>query len=101
MLVHGRSFQSSVIDILCDRCGKTCRIRIERINWLRWLLAGLVDKPAANFSYMHLIARWPYGSPKDTEQHEAYICEECYDELKLMLEAWGLKITVSDYPLWP
>lgn len=30
--------------------------------------------------YATLKASWGYGSPKDTQQHEAHICEPCYDE---------------------
>lgn len=98
MFKYGKVLERGIIDVICDRCGKSCAIRIERANAKRQIMKR--EKPVRNFSYVHLIAKFPYGSPKDMQQHEAHICEKCYDELKPILEKWGLKIEISEYPLW-
>ena len=56
-------------DILCDKCGKTCR-----------------DAQGMNFEYATVTAHWGYASKKDLEQHEAHVCEACYDALGLKPE---------------
>lgn len=61
------------LDIICDKCGKSCR-----------------DSIGMNFEYASVKAHWGYGSRKDTEKHEAQICEPCYDGL-------GLKPKITDY----
>jgi hypothetical protein len=52
-----------VDDIVCNRCGKTTSTA-----------AGYGGFEAATLS-----ARWGYGSRKDTQVHEAHLCETCYD----------------------
>jgi hypothetical protein len=54
-------------DILCDKCGKSCR-----------------DNEGMNFEYAEITAYWGFGSHnKDDEKHTAQICETCYDGLGL------------------
>ncbi len=53
-------------DILCDKCGKSCR-----------------DDAGDNFEYADLTACWGFNSRKDLEHHTAQICENCYDGLGL------------------
>lgn len=60
-------------DILCDKCGKSCR-----------------DDEDMNFEYASVKATWGYCSKKDLTEHEAQICEPCYDSL-------GLKPKVTRY----
>jgi len=60
-------------DILCDKCGKSCR-----------------DSLGMNFEYAEIEAYWGYGSSKDTESHKAEVCELCYDAL-------GIKPRITHY----
>lgn len=53
-------------DIVCDKCGKSCR-----------------DDMDMNFEFATLTACWGYASKKDLYQDEAQICEPCYDSLGL------------------
>lgn len=64
---------SNWTDILCDKCGKSCR-----------------DSGNMNFEYAEVKATWGYGSNKDGDQHEAQVCETCYD-------AMGLKPAIKNY----
>lgn len=60
-------------DILCDKCGKSCR-----------------DDEGMNFECAELSVHWGYGSKKDLHHDTAQICEPCYDAL-------GLKPTRTTY----
>ncbi len=60
-------------DILCDKCGKSCR-----------------DSEGMNHEYAEIEAHWGFGSGKDGEAHEAQVCEKCYDGL-------GIKPAIKDY----
>lgn len=60
-------------DIVCDKCGQSCR-----------------DKMNMNFEFVQLVAYWGYGSGKDTEKHEAEVCEKCYD-------AFWLQAHITEY----
>lgn len=64
---------STWADIICDKCGKSC-----------------IDDSGMNYEYATIKVCWGYGSKKDTERHEAHICEKCYDGL-------GLKPQVDYY----
>ncbi len=52
-----------LVDIICDSCGDSCQ-----------------ELATGEFNSMSLSAQWGYGSPKDTEQWSADICEKCVDE---------------------
>lgn len=60
-------------DVLCDKCGKTCR-----------------DSIGMNHEYAEIKVHWGYGSKKDGEHHEGQVCETCYDAL-------GIRPTIKDY----
>lgn len=49
---------STVKDVLCNKCGKSCE----------------------GFEYVELSTSWGYFSNKDLEHHESHICEKCYDD---------------------
>ncbi len=70
--------QEVVIDILCDICGKSCKVNEGVIeNDLR------VDngEKTYEFSYMNLSAYWGYYSEhNDEEKWTAQVCEKCVDE---------------------
>lgn len=51
-------------DIICDKCGKSCR-----------------DDDGMNFEYAQISAYWGFCSKKDDEKHTAQVCETCYDGL--------------------
>lgn len=57
--------QLATVDILCNICGGSCLVEI--------------GPECTDYSYAKLTATWGYGSPKDTEQHKAHVCEPCYD----------------------
>jgi hypothetical protein len=57
-----------VTDVLCDCCGKSCRVDAS--------LGG--DR---QYEYMELTAFWGFGSPKkDLEKWTAKVCEKCVDK---------------------
>ena len=64
--------------VACDRCDK----EIEKISDGGWNPFGephgLYHEPAFRDFFL-LRARWGYHSRKDSEVHEAVICESCYD----------------------
>ncbi|KKM03547.1 hypothetical protein LCGC14_1773430 [marine sediment metagenome] len=65
----------ALIDVLCDRCGKSCKC------------------PLGNVEAALLGAHWGYSSGKDTEIHEAHLCEDCYDET---VKTMGIKVSVRE-----
>ena len=64
-------------DILCDRCGKSCR-----------------DDMDMNFEHARMDTYWGYASKKDLYRHEIDLCELCYDEV---IKVMGIKPKVSTY----
>ena len=56
-------------DIICDKCGKSCR-----------------DDEDMNFEYAEIEACWGFCSKKDLEHHKAQVCEACYDTFGLTPE---------------
>jgi len=69
-----------LVDITCDRCGKSCRDGID-----------------LNFEFATFSATWGYGSKRDTEQWECYLCEECAVKIRDFIESNGGKIAISYY----
>lgn len=67
----------TVKDVLCDCCGKSCKVD-----------EGIIDNPIRedhgqkyySFEYMDLSAVWGYHSNKDLEKYSAQVCEKCVDE---------------------
>lgn len=60
-------------DILCDKCGRSCR-----------------DSDNMNFEYAAISAYWGFGSKKDEQHHDGQVCETCYDGL-------GIRPMIKDY----
>lgn len=54
----------SVVDVLCNKCGKSCSSAEEHY-----------------FSYASLTVHWGYGSTRDGQVHEAQLCENCWAEI--------------------
>lgn len=67
-----------IFDIVCDVCGKSCRVT-----------SGL-----GNIEYATLSAGWGYDSPYDMEKHELHLCVDCYQKLP---EPYRSKIRRSIY----
>ena len=85
MKVFGQKMRETVVDLICDRCKKSCLVGKE------W---GII-----NLSYAELNATWPFGSPKDTERHQLHMCEKCYDWLRKILKDRHVDIRVTQYDL--
>ena len=64
-----------VVNVSCDRCGKDCKC------------------PLGNMEVATIHAHWGYSSGKDTEVHEAHLCEECYDE---MIKIMNIKVDIQE-----
>lgn len=66
-----------ITDIICDCCGKSCKIDEGKIN-----NPSRVDDGESyySFEFLKLEDYWGYNSGKDTIQYTAQICEECVDE---------------------
>lgn len=66
-----------VVDIICDCCGKSCKVQ-----------EGIIDnedrvdhgEKYRSFEYMKLCACWGYDSKRDMEKWVAFVCETCVDE---------------------
>ena len=56
-------------DILCDRCGESCRRFRSK------------EDPTDIYEYATITANWGYHSNRDTESHSALICEKCFDSV--------------------
>lgn len=83
MKVFGIRKRSELVDITCDRCKKSCKLKDE----------------LANVSYAELSARWPYGSLKDGLHHQLHLCEKCYDWLRELLKKRGVIVRITEYDL--
>ena len=57
-----RKMVDVVTDILCDCCGKSCKVE------------------NGDYEYMELKASWGYSTKKDLERWTAKVCEKCVDE---------------------
>ena len=83
MKVRGMEKREVIVDIICDRCKKSCKL----------------SDSLGNISYAELNAKWPYGSYKDTEHHQLHLCEKCYDWLRKLLKRRRVSVRVSEYDL--
>lgn len=61
--------QLTVIDIVCDVCGASCRT------------------PLDDYEYATLTATWGYHSRKDGETENLDLCEDCFDDVVRHLQA--------------
>ena len=86
MKIMGDVTKRDLKDIRCGRCKKSCKIEIGAGHY--------------NLSYATLEARWPYGSPKDTEHHQLHFCEPCYDWVRELLKANGIEVDVAEGDAW-
>lgn len=73
-LYKHRSTVYDIVDILCDRCGKSCKNKY------------------GNFNFTTLSADYSFGSEKDGERHKADICEKCYD---LIISKMKIKVQIK------
>lgn len=77
--------------VICDRCGK----EIEKVTEGGWNQFGepmsKFHEPSFNDFFL-LEHSWGYSSRKDTQTHQAVVCEDCYDEIFK-----DVKITVTHY----
>lgn len=73
-----QKFPTSIVtDIICDCCGKSCKVD-----------EGVIDNDIRidhgekyrTFEYMKLNAIWGYNTKKDMERWTAHVCEKCVDE---------------------
>lgn len=69
-LIH----QDTVTNMMCDRCGKSCKIPIMSIDGKK--------ECGTTYEYSHLQASWGYGSKKDEGTWDFYFCEKCSDLIK-------------------
>lgn len=73
-----QKFQTEIItDIICDSCGKSCKVDEYIIRNDARIDNGEKDRI---FEYMELKAVWGYNTKKDMETWAAHICENCVDE---------------------
>lgn len=70
-----------VVDITCDICMNSCK---DSINM--------------NHEYLHITGNWGYGSSKDGQRWEAYICESCSDEYLSNLILFQKSLYMSKNP---
>ena len=82
MKKFGEITKRGILDVICDRCGQSCKLQ-----------------NANNLAYATLSAKWPYGSPKDTLHHQLDLCEKCFDWLRSLLNGNGVVISEADYDL--
>ena len=54
-----------IVDILCDACGKSCKIEVE--------------EAFPSFECAKLTASWGYYSRKDDTEWNKFLCEDCAD----------------------
>lgn len=62
-----------VTDILCNLCGESCRIPIGGEEF--------------NIEAVEVSVLFGYGSSRDGEEHEAHLCQACYETKLLPLFA--------------
>lgn len=63
-IIYGEKIRSTVVDIVCDICGKSTR-----------------NKFVMTYEYATLYANWGYWSRKDDTKWEYYFCEKCSDKI--------------------
>lgn len=66
-----------VEDITCDRCEKSTK-----------------DEFNMNYEFARIAATWGYGSKKDGEKHEIFLCEKCYD---FIIKEMGIDPKIEEY----
>ena len=66
-----------ITEIVCDCCGKSCKVNEGVINNDSRLDNG---EPYFEFSYANIEVFWGYNSNKDGQKWLAQICEKCIDE---------------------
>src|SRR3990172_2012939 len=75
---HMRKYKTEIVesslldDVLCDRCGESCKRKI-------------------NYELANITADWGYESRKDCESADLDICENCFDELMEWIDAGRLR----------
>lgn len=74
----GEVTEEGIVEVYCDICGKSTK------------------DDMGNFECATLYANWGYSSNKDGEVHKCYICETCYDTVKILLEGIGGCIRIED-----
>lgn len=86
--------QHVITDIICDSCGKSCKVDEIIIE-----NAAREDngQPHYYFEYMKLEANYGYGSKYDLQKWTAHICEKCIEE-KLMPIIKFSKVLLSLVP---
>lgn len=63
MKKYEKRVRQTLIDILCDICGASCKTQLD------------------DFEYAELSATWGYCSSKDGESHTTLMCENCFDRV--------------------
>lgn len=59
-------------DLLCDKCGKSCRVDSSY--------------PGGLYEFAQFIARWGYGSRKDEDRWDIFLCEDCADKVMAFIK---------------
>ena len=62
-----------IADIICDMCGKSCKID---------------DEGGENYEFATLTAEWGYHSKHDMETIKIELCEDCCYKLKDIIEKY-------------
>jgi hypothetical protein len=75
----------TVVDVLCDVCGKSTRNP---------------DSTCQNTEFATLFAKWGYDSRKDLQAHECHMCESCYDKVVEFIKSIGGTVNIKEYPIW-
>lgn len=64
--------------VVCDRCGKEIKKETEG-GWNQFGESMAVFHEPSFEDFFLLEQSWGYFSRKDTQTHQAVICEDCYD----------------------
>jgi hypothetical protein len=68
-----KKLKDTLVEILCDICGKTCSC------------PGFEDASMAE--YATLEASWGYCSASDGNQHHCEMCEDCFEKVTSFIES--------------
>lgn len=67
MEIHEERLRPTIVDVLCDMCGQSCK------------------KHEEEFEYATLFAHWGYFSKKDGTTTNVDMCEDCFDAVMAVI----------------
>ena len=83
-----RCRESECDDVICDICGKSCKVMLHDLEDEYNIISG------------ELKFTGHYGSKYDLETLHCDMCESCFDKIQGFIKSIGGQIHTETYSLW-